>query len=74
MEPASGTINSEGLACGVPESRFGAASPFVGGRVESASFEGVGAGNRVTLCGLLVFVDESAETIMAKNAKAAAGL
>jgi hypothetical protein len=34
---------------------------------------GVGAENRVTLCDLLVLVDESTETIAPKNVKTAAG-
>jgi hypothetical protein len=33
----------------------------------------VGAENRVTLCDLLVLVDESTETIAPKNVKTAAG-
>jgi hypothetical protein len=34
----------------------------------------VGAENRVTLCDLLVLVDESAEAIVPKNVKTAVGL
>jgi hypothetical protein len=43
-------------------------------KISSVRVERVGAENRVTLCDLLVFVDESAETIMPKDAKATVSL